>query len=276
MDSFVVSTMSRAPRIIERGTAHAAMIFTDLLRKEQYELKRAASSSSISSSSLGGASPRSPRSPRSAWTRTSPRPESHLRFGQVSRVGQNGKSDSMVCSTVALSTTPIQLSDSDGSEVSSPSNSFTISSEVPRAARSELARQMEHSKELQAALEEMEQLQDRISSLETLANAAPQDIDSGSVVAPDRLWCAAPCRMRPVNAAAMATATNMATATSMPPDLGPRRRSSRDTVSKALTNLTDLARTTKQCTPFCGNVLGDHEGRTLAKEKDYAFEEVPH
>ena len=241
MDSFVVSTMSRAPRIIERGTAHAAMIFTDLLRKEQYELKRAASSSS---SSLGGASPRSPRSPRSAWTRTSPRPENHFRFGQESRVGQNGKSDS----TVAWDTTPIQLSDGDGSEVSSPSNSFTISSEVPRAAQSELARQMEHSKELQAALEEMEQLQDRISLLKTMARAAPQDIDSGSVVAPDRLSCAAPCRMRPVAAAAMATATNMATATKasrvgvrgpdvdddvarMPPDLGPRRRSSRDTVS---------------------------------------------
>jgi hypothetical protein len=97
--------------------------------------------------------------------------------------------------------------------------------------------------------------------------------------------------MRPVAAAAMATATNMATATKasrvgvrgpdvdddvarMLPDLGPRRRSSRDTVSMALTSLTDLARTTKLCTPFCGNVLGDHEGRTLAK--DYAFEEVPH
>ena len=42
MDSFVVSTVSRAPRIIERGTAHAAMIFTDLLRKEIF-LKRATS-----------------------------------------------------------------------------------------------------------------------------------------------------------------------------------------------------------------------------------------
>ena len=254
MDSIVVSTMSRAPRIIERGTAHAAMIFTDLLRKEQYELKRAASSSSISSSSLGGASPRSPRSPRSAWTRTSPRPESHLRFGQESRVGQNGKSDS----TVAWSTTPIQLSDSDGSEVCSPSNSFTISSEVPRAARSELARQMEHSKELQAALEEMEQLQDRISLLKTMARAAPQDIDSGSVVAPDRLSCAAPCRMRLVTAAVMATAPSMATATKashvgvsgpdvdddvarMPPDLGPRRRSSRNTVSMAPTACSEVA-----------------------------------
>jgi hypothetical protein len=246
-------------------------------------------SASNSSSSLGGASPRSPRSPRSARTRTSPHPENRLRLGQESRVGQNGYSDS----TVTWSTTPIQLSDGDGSQVSSPLNSFT--SKVPRAARSELARQMEHSKELQAALEaskkEMEQLQDRISLLETMVHAAPQDIGSGSVVAPDRLSCAAPCRMRPVAAAAMATATNMATATKalrvgergpdvdddvarMLPDLGPRRRSSRDTVSKALTNLTDLARTTKQCTPFCGNVLGDHEGRTLAK--DYAFEEAPH
>ena len=42
VDSFVVSTVSRAPRIIERGTAHAAMIFTDLLRKENV-LKRATS-----------------------------------------------------------------------------------------------------------------------------------------------------------------------------------------------------------------------------------------
>jgi len=151
---------------------------------------------------------------------------------------------------------------------------------------------MEHSKELHAALEEMEQLQDRISLLKTMARAAPQDIDSGSVVAPDRLSCAAPCRMRLVTAAVMTTAPNMATATKasrvgvsgpdvdddvarMLPDLGPRRRSSRDTVSMALTNLADLARTTKQCKPFCGNVLGDHEGRTLAKE-DYAFEEVPH
>jgi len=150
---------------------------------------------------------------------------------------------------------------------------------------------MEHSKELQAALEEMEQLQDRISLLKTMAHAAPQDIDSGNVVAPDRLWCAAPCRMRLVAAAAMATAPNMATATKASrvgvsgpdvdddvarvlPDLGPRRRSSRDTVSMALTSLTDLARTTNQCKPFCGNVLGDLQERTLAK--DYAFEEMPH
>ena len=249
MDSFVVSTMSRPPRIIERGTAHAAMIFTDLLRKEHYELKRATSASS----SLGGASPRSrsPRSPRSARTRTSrPHPENRLRFGQESRVGQNGESDS----TVARSTTPIQLSDGDGSEVFSPSNSFTISPKVPRAARSDLALQMEHTKELLAALEEMEQLQDRIYLLKTTAHAATQDIGSSSVVAPNRLSYAAPCRMRPVAAAAnMATATNMARATKasgvgvrgsdvdddvarMPPDLGPRRRSSRDTVSKALAN----------------------------------------
>jgi hypothetical protein len=89
---------------------------------------------------------------------------------------------------------------------------------------------MEHSKELQAALEEMEQLQDRISLLKTIANAAPQGVGSGSVVAPDRLSCAAPCRMRHVAAAAMTTAPNMATATSMPPDLSPRRRSSRGPV----------------------------------------------
>ena len=71
MDSFVVSTVSRAPRIIDRGTAQAAMIFTDLLRKEH----------------------------------TSSQPENRLRFGhdlgcsharsclhprQESRVGQNG------------------------------------------------------------------------------------------------------------------------------------------------------------------------------------------
>ena len=290
MDSFVVSTMKRAPRIIERGSAHAAMIFTDLLRKEQYELSRS-TSVSCSGSSLGGASPRSPRSPRSARTRTSPHPENRLRLGQESRVGQNGNSDS----TVAWSTTPIQLSDGEWSEASSPSNSFK--SKVSWAARSEPAWQMEHSKELQAALKasrkEVEQLQDRISKLETIAYVAPQDIGSGSVVAPDRLSCAAPCRMRPVAAAAMATATNMATATKAssvgvrspdvgddvartPPDLGPRRRSSRDTVSKVLTNLTDLARgrATQQCEPFCGNFLGHHEGRTLAK--DYAFEEVPH
>jgi hypothetical protein len=214
VDSFVVSTtMSRAPRIIERGTAHAAMIFTDLLRKEQYELKRATSASS-STSSLGGASPhsRSPRSPRSAWTRTSPHPvENRLRFGQKSRVGQNGESDS----TVAWSTTPIQLSDGDGSEVSSPSNSFT----TPRAARSEQARQMEHSKELQAALEEMEQLQDRISLLKTMALHGSCDISG---------------YLQDIGSSSVVTASSLRIGGSdvdddvarMPPDLGPRRRSS--------------------------------------------------
>ena len=67
---------------------------------------------------------------------------------------------------------PIQDSDSDGSDASLPSDSCTVSSEVQRAARSELARQMEHSKELQTALEasrkEIKQLQDRISKLETI------------------------------------------------------------------------------------------------------------
>jgi hypothetical protein len=181
---------------------------------------------------------------------TASRGESSQIRAKVKSWAENGESDS----TVAWSTTPIQLSDGDGSEVSSPSNSFT----TPRAARSEQARQMEHSKELQAALEEMEQLQDRISLLKTMAHAAPQDIDSGSVVAPDRLSCAAPCRMRPVAAAAMATATNMATATKasrvgvrgpdvdddvarMLPDLGPRRRSSRDTVSMAPTAGSEVA-----------------------------------
>jgi hypothetical protein len=67
-----------APRIIERGTAHAAMIFHDLLRKEQYELKLATSASS-SSFSLGGASPRS-QSPQSLRCRTSSQPENRLRF----------------------------------------------------------------------------------------------------------------------------------------------------------------------------------------------------
>jgi hypothetical protein len=233
MDSFVVSSMSRAPRIIGRDTAHAAMIFTELLRKEQYELQRATSASSSS---------RSTRSPR---TRTSPHPENRLRFGQ------NGKSDS----TVAWSTRmPIALS--DGSEVSSPSDSLTVSSEVQSAARSELARQTEHSNELQMALEasrkEMEQLQDRISKLETMAHAAPQDISSSSVVAPDRPLCAAPCHTRPVATATMATArTVMKSVLSpevdddvarMPPMLPRRTTISRDKVSEVLANLQDLAK----------------------------------
>ena len=237
MDSFVVSSMSRAPRIIGRGTAHAAMIFTELLRKEQYELQRPTSASSSS---------RSTRSPR---TRTSPHPENRL------RVGQNGKSDI----TVAWSTRmPIQLSDSDGSEVSSPSDSLAVSSEVLKAARSELARQMEHSKELQTALEasrkEMEQLQDRISKLDTMAHAAPQDISSSSVVAPDRPLCEAPCHTRPVATATMATATTATAMKSvrspevdddvarMPPMLPRRMTISRDKVSEVLANLQDLAK----------------------------------
>ena len=243
MDSFVVSSMSRAPRIIGRGTAHAAMIFTELLRKEQYELQRAASARNSST-----------RSPR---TRTSPHPETRLRFGHESRVGQNGKSDS----TVAWSRMPIQLSDSDGSDVSSPSDSCTVSSEVQRAARSELARQMEHSKELQTALEasqkEMEQLQGRISKLETIAHAAPQDIGSSSVVAPDRPLCAAPCHTRAVATATMATATTATAMKSvnsvrspevdddvarMPPMLPRRSTISRDKFSEVLANLQDLAK----------------------------------
>jgi PAS domain S-box-containing protein len=237
MDSFVVSSLSRAPRIIGRDTAHAAMIFTELLRKEQYELQRPTSASSSS---------RSTRSPR---TRTSPHPENRL------RVGQNGKSDI----TVAWSTRmPIQLSDSDGSEVSSPSDSLAVSSEVLKAARSELARQMEHSKELQTALEasrkEMEQLQDRISKLDTMAHAAPQDIRSSSVVAPDRPLCEAPCHTRPVATATMATATTATAMKSvrspevdddvarMPPMLPRRMTISRDKVSEVLANLQDLAK----------------------------------
>ena len=271
-DSFVVSSMSHAPRIIGRGTAHAAMIFTELLRKEQYELQRAASARNSST-----------RSPR---TRTSPHPETRLRFGHESSVGQNGKSDSTVAwstrtprnssspsastrsprtPTVAWSARmPIQDSDSDGSDASLPSDSCTVSSEVQRAARSELARQMEHSKELQTALEasrkEIKQLQDRISKLETMAHAAPQDIGSSSVVAPDRPLCAAPCHTRAVATATMATATTATAMKSvksvnsvrspevdddvarMPPMLPRRSTISRDKVSEVLANLQDLAK----------------------------------
>ena len=153
---------------------------------------------------------------------------------------------------------PIQLSDSDGSDASSPSDSCTVSSEVQRAARSELARQMEHSKELQTALEasqkEMEQLQDRISKLETIAHAAPQDIGSSSVVAPDRPLCAAPCQTRAVATATMATATTATAMKSvrspevdddvarMPPMLPRRSTISRDKISEVLANLQDLAK----------------------------------
>ena len=264
MDSFVVSSMNRAPRIIGRGTAHAAMIFTELLRKEQYELQRATSA-------------RNSSTPR---TRTSPHPENRLRVGHESRAGQNGKSDSTVAwstrtprnssspsastrsprtPTVAWSTRiPIQLSDSDGSDVSLPSDSLTVSSEVQSSARSELARQTEHSKELQTALEasrkEMEQLQDRISKLETMAHAAPQGIRSSSVVAPDRPLCEAPCHTRPVATATMATATTATVMKSvrspevdddvarMPPMLPRRTTISRDKVSEVLANLQDLAK----------------------------------
>ena len=156
---------------------------------------------------------------------------------------------------------PIQDSDSDGSDASLPSDSCTVSSEVQRAARSELARQMKHSKELQTALEasqkEMEQLQGRISKLETIAHAAPQDIGSSSVVAPDRPLCAAPCHTRAVATATMATATTATAMKSvnsvrspevdddvarMPPMLPRRTKISRDKISEVLANLQDLAK----------------------------------
>ena len=120
---------------------------------------------------------------------------------------------------------------------------------------------MEHSKELQTALEasqkEMEQLQDRISKLETIAHAAPQDIGSSSVVAPDRPLCAAPCHTRAVATATMATATTATAMKSvnsvrspevdddvarMPPMLPRRSTISRDKVSEVLANLQDLAK----------------------------------
>jgi hypothetical protein len=248
MDSFVVSSMSRAPRIIGRGTAHAAMIFTELLRKEQYELQRATSARNSSSPSR---STRSPRTPNVAWRSWTPRNSS----------SPSASTRSPRTPTVAWSTRiPIQLSDSDGSDVSLPSDSLTVSSEVQKAARSELARQTEHSNELQTALEasrkEMEQLQDRISKLETMAHAAPQDISSSSVVAPDRPLCKAPCHTRPVATATMATATTATVMKSvrrpevhvdddvarMPPMLPRRTTISRDKVSEVLSNLQDLAK----------------------------------
>ena len=159
---------------------------------------------------------------------------------------------------------PIQLSDSDESDASLPSDSCTVSSEVLSAARSELARQMGHSKELQTALEasqkEIKQLQDRISKLETMAHAAPQDIGSSSVVAPDRPLCAAPCHTRAVATATMATATTATAMKSvksvnsvrspevdddvarMPPMLPRRTTISRDKISEVLANLQDLAK----------------------------------
>jgi hypothetical protein len=139
-----------------------------------------------------------------------------------------------------------------------PSDSLTVSSEVLKAARSELARQTEHSNELQTALEasrkDMEQLQDRISKLETMAHAAPQDISSSSVVAPDRPLCEAPCHTHPVATATMATATTATVmkivrspevdddVARMPPMLPRRTTISRDKVSEVLANLQDLAK----------------------------------
>ena len=285
--------MSCSPRIIGRDTAHAAMIFTELLRQEQYEMQRAASASSSSSSRAThrrtssnsepfiGASTRSPRphthSPR---TRTSPQLENHLRSWRDSRVGQNGRSDS----TGARS---------NRSDASSPSESFALSPEELMAARSELTRQMEHRKAaIESSMKQMQQLQDRISMLETIAIAAPQDIGSNSVVpwisaaTADRLFCSSPRRARPVATATTATATTatstMVTATMrvrspdegdgspdvdddvarMPAGALPRCRSrekelaraSSRTVSKVLTGLTDLAVTLRaQARPKAGS-----------------------
>ena len=211
--------MSCSPRIIGRDTAHAAMIFAELLRQEQYEMQRAASACSSSCSRAThrrtssnsepfiGASTRSPRPhTHSSRTRTSPQLENHLRSWRDSRVGQNGRSDS----TGARS---------NRSEASSPSESFALSPEELMAARSELTRQMEHRKAaIEASMKQMQQLQDRISMLETIAIAAPQDNGSNSVVAwrsaptADRLFCSSPRRARPVATATTATATT-ATAT---------------------------------------------------------------
>ena len=276
MDSFVVTAMGRSPssspRIIGRDTAHAAMIFTELLRQEQYEMQRAASASSpccsrathrrtsSNSEPFIGASTLSPRphthSPR---TRTSPQLENDRRFWRDSRVRQIGSG----------ARTPIQLSDSEGSDASSPSESPGVpggrglSLEELMAARSELTRQMEHRKAaIEASMKEMQQLQDRISMLETSAPTA------------DRLLCSSPRRARPVATATTATAT-MVTMRVRSPDVGdgspdvdddvarmpagalPRCRSrekelaraSSRTVSKVLTKLTDLAVTLDQARP---------------------------
>ena len=220
--------MSCSPRIIGRDTAHAAMIFTELLRQEQYVMQLAALASSSSCSQAThrrtssnsepfiGASTRSPRAhTHSPRTRTSPQLENNRRFWRDSRVRQNGSG----------ARTPILLSDSEGSDASSPSESPGVpggrglSLEELMAARSELTRQMEHRKAaIEASMKEMQQLQDRISMLETVAIAAPQDIGSNSVVAwrsaptADRLLCSSPRRARPVATATTATATT-ATAT---------------------------------------------------------------
>jgi hypothetical protein len=298
MESFVVSAMSCSPRIIGRGTAHAAMIFTELLRQEQYEMQRAALASSSSCSRAThrrtssnsepfiGASTGSPRAhTHSPRTRTSPQLENNRRFWRDSRVRQNGSG----------ARTPIQLSDSEGSDASSPSESPGVpggrglSLEELMAARSELTRQMEHKKAAHEVLmKEMQQLQDRISMLETSAPTA------------DRLLCSSPRRARPVATATTATATTatatmvaatmvtstMVTATMrvrspdegdgspdvdddvarMPAGALPRCRSrekelaraSSRTVSKVLTGLTDLAVTLAQARPKAGSHVDGH------------------
>jgi len=161
---------------------------------------------------------------------------------------------------------------------------------------------MEHRKAaIEASMKEMQQLQDRISMLETVAIAAPQDIGSNSVVAwrsaptADRLLCSSPRRARPVATATTATATmvtsTMVTATMrvhspdegdgspdvdddvarMPAGALPRcrtrekelARASSRTVSKVLTGLTDLAVTLAQARPKAGShVEHDVDGHT--------------
>ena len=298
--------MSCSPRIIGRDTAHAAMIFTELLRQEQYEMQRAAlacssscsrathSRTSSNSEPFIGASTLSPQAhTHSPRTRTSPQLENHLRLWRDSRVGQNGRSDS----TGARS---------NRSEASSPSESFALSPEELMAARSELTRQMEHRKAaIEASMKQMQQLQDRISMLETIAIAAPQDNGSNSVVAwrsaptADRLLCSSPRRARPVATATTATATMvtsmMVTATMRmrSPDVGdgspdvdddvarmpagalPRCRSrekelaraSSRTVSKVLTGLADLAVTLAQARPKAGSPV-EHDGHTPSRVID--------
>ena len=182
-----------------------------------------------------------------------------------------------------------QLSDSNRSEASSPSESFALSPEELMAARSELTRQMDHKKAAHEALmKEMQQLQDRISMLETSAPTA------------DRLLCSSPRRARPVATATTATETTatatmvtstMVTATMcvrsldvgdgspdvdddvarMPAGALPRCRSrekelaraSSRTVSKVLTGLTDLVVTLAQARPKAGlHVEHDVDGHT--------------
>ena len=246
-----------------------------------------------------GASTLSPQAhTHSPRTRTSPQLENNRLFWRDSRVRQNGSG----------ARTPIQLSDSEGSDASSPSESPGVpggrglSLEELMAARSELTRQMEHRKAaIEASMKQMQQLQDRISMLETIAIAAPQDIGSNSVVAwrsaptADRLFCSSPRRARPVATATTATATTatatMVTATMrvrspdegdgspdvdddvarMPAGALPRCRSrekelaraSSRTVSKVLTGLADLAVTLAQARPKAGShVEHDVDGHT--------------